>query len=131
MLHKTMIVLKMWLKTARSLAIHYVKKGYHIVKENPIIVVSVLVACIVVFSALALSTSLVRSFISTPGCIILYLVLFVLFVRLVIRSLVFPGSTTLWRKKLESTYRVGKKLYYMSLLCRVLMSYNTKNHPKL
>ena len=99
---------KMLLKSVRSQVIHYARKGYEIIRENPVIVITVLVALVLLLSLLALSTNLIRSLISTPGCIVLYIVFFVLFVRLMIRALVFPGSTVLWRKKLESTYRVGK-----------------------
>ncbi|CAD7975994.1 unnamed protein product, partial [Amoebophrya sp. A25] len=120
---------------AKTVVIHWLRRGYSFTKENPVIVVTVAVVLLVLVAFLWIWTAIFNALLSGTGTTILYLFLLVLFVRLVIRVIVFPGSTFLWRKKLESTYRAELALTYMDAIvqlehCFVSLSGLTSGIPK-
>eukprot|EP00392_Amoebophrya_sp_AT5.2_P004628 g4636.t1 len=98
---------------ARSAAIYYSKKVYMVTKENPVVIVTVLFLLILIIAVFSAFTSFLQAFLSGTGVAVVYLALFVLLVKLVIRALVFPGSCMLWQQKLEGAYRTDlAKAYY-------------------
>lgn len=105
-LQETRLKLKMWWKKVKSAVIYATRQLRVLFSENPSV-------CLIVFAFLSLlaiistvCTNLFRSAITTPGVVCVYSVAFAGFVRLVIRTLVFPGSSVFWRKKMEGGYRV-------------------------
>mmetsp|Transcript_21482 Transcript_21482/g.54058 ORF Transcript_21482/g.54058 Transcript_21482/m.54058 type:complete len:1606 (+) Transcript_21482:84-4901(+) len=105
--------LKAQLGKARSAAIYYSKKVYMVTKENPVVIVTVLFLLILIIAVFSAFTSFLQAFLSGTGVAVVYLALFVLLVKLVIRALVFPGSCMLWQQKLEGAYRTDlAKAYY-------------------
>lgn len=70
---------------------------------------------------------------TSPGALIMNLVLLWLFLRLVVRVLVFPGSIILWRRNTEASYRseMAKQFsYHIEQLCVYLDAAINTDEPK-
>ncbi|CAD7941931.1 unnamed protein product [Amoebophrya sp. A120] len=111
--------LKVMIGKAKSFVIFWGRRAYTCTRENPTVILTLVFLIFLICVVITMFTSLFRALLSTPGVVVLYLTLFVLLVRFLVRALVFPGSTLLWQKKIENSYRTDLSKAYCDAIVQL------------